>query len=99
MTMGWRGVLRLRLDSAKSPDRILGWPITEARPDKTVCAARSSFLAAYNVFARRDGQLVWSTYVVYDRPIARLLWPPAALLHRPIVRFSLARARQGQRFG
>ena len=94
MTTGWRRVLRLELDSESSPDHVLGWPIIERGSDNTVCGSRSSFLTAFNTFARQDAQMVWSTYVFYDRPIARLLWPMAALLHRPIARFSLARTRK-----
>ena len=93
MTLGWRGVLRLRLESTSSADGVLGWPVIERQPEKTVCGARSSFLTAFNTFAREGGRVVWSTHVFYDRPMARVLWPVAALLHQPIVRFSLARAR------
>ncbi|HET6910966.1 MAG TPA: hypothetical protein VFH54_16665 [Mycobacteriales bacterium] len=94
MSMGWRGVLRLDLSPERSPDHVLGWPIVDRRSDKTTCRSQSSFLTAFNTFARQDARIVWSTYVYYDRPIARLLWPMAAQLHRPIVRFSLARVRR-----
>ena len=94
MWMGWRGVLRLRLGQRHSPDHILGWQVIEREPDLTVCHLRSSSLSAYNTFARREGRLVWSTYVLYDRPLGRLIWLPASLLHRPIVRYSLARAQR-----
>lgn len=94
MRLGWRSVLRLRLGPDHSPDHILGWRVIERRPEQTVCHLRSSSLSAYNTFVSRDGQFVWSTFVLYDRPIARLLWLPASLLHRPIVRFSLAKAQR-----
>lgn len=94
MTMGWRWVLRLRLGPPHSSDHILGWSLTERRPEQAVCQAQSSFLTAYNTFVRRDDQFVWSTYVFYDRPVARLIWPPVSLLHRPLVRLSLARVQQ-----
>lgn len=94
MTEGWRRVLRLRLERRRSPDHILGWSVTERLPERTVCRAQSPLLTAFNIFVRRDGEFVWSTYVFYDRPLARLIWRPVSLLHRPIVRFSLARAQR-----
>jgi len=89
---GWKLVLGLRLGPRSRPDHILGWRIMHVDDDRVLCHAQSWFLSASNSFQRRDGRLVWSTFVTYERGVARAIWPPVSVLHRLLVRIALSGA-------
>ena len=81
LVFGWRAVLRLRLDLAVSPERVLGWTIVGRSAAGVVLEARSSFLTARKVIQVADAQLTASTFIRYERRWGRWIWAVVALVH------------------
>lgn len=89
-----RHVLRLALVPAGSPNQVLGWRITEARPEVIYLAASSPILRGVIVARRPDERsAVLTTLLCYERPaIARAMWNLVGPLHRKVAPLLLGRA-------
>jgi hypothetical protein len=89
-----RHVLRFALLPARSSNQVLGWRITEARPDVIYLAASSPILRGVIVARRPDERsAVLTTLLSYERPaIARAMWNLVGPLHRRIAPLLLERA-------
>lgn len=69
-----RGLLRLRLGPATSPDHLGGWFIAENDPDRIRLEARSWMLECHLVLRIEPDGVCAATLVRYHHPIARLIW-------------------------
>jgi hypothetical protein len=81
----WRGVLRLRLKSRPSNERVGGWEIGGGGEDWIRLEASSWFMRAHLVIRAHDGHLCAGTLIRYDHPVARLIWVPLSAIHRRLM--------------
>jgi hypothetical protein len=81
LVLGWRLVLRLRLDLVTSPERVLGWRIAGRSPGDVVLEARSALLTARKVIQVGDAHLTATTFVRFERRGGRWLWAVVAPVH------------------
>ena len=81
----WRSVLRLRLPSGPSTERVGGWKIADRGEDWIRIEASSWFLTAHLVTRLHDGYLSAGTFIRYDHPIAPLIWVPLSAVHRRLM--------------
>ena len=81
----WCRVLRLRLDSRPSTDRVGGWKIADRGEGWIRLEASSWFLTAHLVIRLEDGRLSAGTFIRYDQPIAPLIWLPVSAIHRRLM--------------
>ncbi|WP_409464773.1 nitroreductase/quinone reductase family protein [Amycolatopsis sp. GA6-003] len=79
---GWLG---LGLPTRLSPDRVLGWTIASATPDRVVLEAPSPLMTTRNTVHLDADRVYWTTEVSYDRFPARQLWALAAPIHELVV--------------
>ena len=92
-----RHVLRFRLGPLTSGEHVLGWRITEDRPDLVRLEATSPILRAAIVGRRIDPiRTRLTTLLWFERPtVARVVWAAVGPLHRRIAPYLLARAARG----
>jgi hypothetical protein len=89
----WRGLLGLRLDSARSPRTIAGWQVA-ARGDNWIrLEAASWFLSANFVVQAADGRVSLGTFLRYDKCMGRGWWSPLSAVHRRLVPRLLVNAK------
>ncbi|SFQ76885.1 nitroreductase/quinone reductase family protein [Amycolatopsis rubida] len=93
---GWLG---LGLTTRLSPDRVLGWAIASATPDRVVLEAPSPLLTTRNIVHLDADRVYWTTEVTYDRFPARQLWAVAVPIHELVIparlRHAAGQARPG----
>ena len=81
----WAGILRLRLDTAKSTEAIAGWTITGRGSSWIRTSASSQNASAELIIQATDETLGLATIVRYDRPYAPAIWVPVSFVHRQLV--------------
>lgn len=81
----WCRVLRLRLSSRPSTERVGGWKIADRGKGWIRLEASSWFLTAHLVTRLEDGRLSVGTFIRYDHPIAPLIWVPLSVIHRRLM--------------
>lgn len=93
---GWLG---LGLTTRLSPDRVLGWTIASATPDRVVLEAPSPLMTTRNIVHLDADRVYWTTEVTYNRFPARQLWALAVPIHERVIparlRAAAGRARPG----
>ncbi len=92
-----RVFLGLRLKLAPSPDRLLGWKITDRGENWIRIEAASWFLTGHVVMHADDGQLSFASFIRYDRRLAAFVWPPVSLIHRQVALALVRSAIRAQR--
>jgi hypothetical protein len=92
--LGWRFTLGLRLAPGRSLTRVLGWRITDDRPDTMTLQARSALITGHNVVIVQDSTVQWTTLVHYEQSIARPIWRLVELVHRIVLPYTLTHARK-----
>ena len=81
----WRRVLRLRLNSRPSTERVGGWKIADRGEGWIRLEASSWLLTAHLLTRLEDGRLSVGTFIRYDHPIAPLIWVPGSAIHRRLM--------------
>jgi hypothetical protein len=97
LLLGWRFALGLQLASGRSPPNVLGWRITDDRPDTVTLQARSALITAHNVVIVQESTVLWTTLVRYEQPIARPIWRLVELVHQLVLPYTLSHARKVRR--
>jgi hypothetical protein len=92
LVLGFKFVLRLKLQSGRSPDLVLGWQMSEEAPDTVILRASSCLIDGYNVATVQDSSVVWTTIVRYKNGLARPIWRMVELVHRIILPYILTHA-------
>ncbi len=96
---GWRA-LGLKLGSARSGRRVLGWEVRRSTPDLVLLAAGSRIgMPGELLFKRERHGLLFATFVQQKNPVARAVWARIAPRHQRVVRSLLTQAadREGRR--
>jgi hypothetical protein len=97
LILGWRFVLGLQLARGLSPTNVLGWRMSDERPDTVTLEARSALITAHNVVTVQESTVLWTTLVRYERPVARPIWRLVELVHRIVLPYTLAHAENVRR--
>ncbi|OBF93080.1 hypothetical protein A5790_11745 [Mycobacterium sp. 852002-51152_SCH6134967] len=85
----------LKLRPPGSNRTILGWPIRDTVADSVLLGAHSRIgMPGELLLRRRDGGLLFATFVRQDNPIARRLWSTIEDSHVQTVRSLLERVRR-----
>lgn len=79
---GWLG---LGLITRLAPDRVLGWTIASATPDRVVLEAPSPLMTTRNIVHLDADRVYWTTEVTYARFPARHLWAFAVPIHELVI--------------
>jgi hypothetical protein len=79
-----RVFLGLRLELRPSPDRLLGWKITDRGENWIRIEAASWFMTGHVVMHVDEVQMSFASFIRYDRRLAALVWPPISLIHRQV---------------
>src|SRR5262249_55192049 len=96
----WRSVLRLRLSSGPSTERVGGWKIAGRGEDWIRIEASSWFLTAHLVTRLHDGFLSAGPFIRSAPPIAPLIGVPRSAVHRRLMPDLLVHTvRRRARFG
>ncbi len=93
VVVGWRFVLRLRLEPKSSEQHVAGWPIVLRTPETVVLEVESGTLGRARLTFRSDPAVVSAaSNVSFERPGARAVWSVGGLLHRRILPYLLGHA-------
>jgi hypothetical protein len=93
VTIGWRYVLRLRLDRTIPSDNVGGWPIVARTPESIVLGVESAILGHARLTFDSSASIARaSTNVAFERRGARTIWSVAGLIHRRVLPYLLAHA-------
>ncbi len=87
-----RVFLGLRLKLRPSPERLLGWQITERQENWIRIEAASWFMTGHVVMHVDEGRVSFASFIRYDLWLAALVWPPISLIHRQVALASVRRA-------
>jgi hypothetical protein len=79
-----RVFLGLRLKLRPSPDRLLGWEITDRGENWIRIEAASWFLTGHVVMHVDKERMSFASFIRYDRRLAAFVWPPVSLIHRQV---------------
>jgi Protein of unknown function (DUF2867) len=82
--IGWKVVLRLRLQPRSAAGNIMGWRIRTTTPDAITLEVSSSLVAARKVLKVEQDRVTFTTYVWFERAQGRLLWSVIAPIHHRI---------------
>lgn len=93
---GWLG---LGLTTRLAPERVLGWTVASATPDRVVLEAPSPLMTTRNIVHLDADRVYWTTEVSYDRFPARHLWALAVPIHELVIPARLRHAAGASRPG
>lgn len=82
--IGWKAVLRLRLEPQGAASNVLGWRIRTRTPDGITLEVKSSLVSARKVLRVDHDRLTLTTFVWYERTQGRVLWSVIAPIHHRI---------------
>jgi hypothetical protein len=82
--IGWKAVLRLRLEPRGAAGNIMGWHIRTTTPDAITLEVSSSLVAARKVLKVSENRIILTTFVRYERTLGRILWSAIAPIHHRI---------------
>ena len=93
LRLGWKRGLGLRLGPYPATGHVLGWPVFESAPDRTVLGVESAVLGPCRLVFEvgRDGLLL-TTAIRYGHRASRPVWTVVAPVHRLITRLLVTRA-------
>lgn len=92
LVLGWQSILGLRLSGTGSTPSVLGWRLTEDRPEVATLEATSALITAHNIAFVQDTTVFWITLVRYERRGAIPIWRLVELVHRMVLPYILTRA-------
>jgi hypothetical protein len=92
LRLGWQS-LGLKLGPALGDRFVIGWELRRSTPDVVLLGAGSRIgMPAELLVERRDGELLFTTFVRQDNLLARAVWAATEPLHVPVVQRVLAGA-------
>jgi Protein of unknown function (DUF2867) len=93
LRLGWRRGLLLRLGPYPAAGHVLGWPILQSGPDRTVLGVDSAVLGPCRLVSEvDDGRYVLTTAIRFEHRFSRPVWTVVAPVHRLITRLLMTRA-------
>jgi Protein of unknown function (DUF2867) len=93
LRLGWKRGLGLRLGPYPATGHVLGWPVFESGPDRTVLGVESAVLGHCRlVFEVGEDRLLLTTAIRYGKRASRPVWTVVAPVHRLITRLLVTRA-------
>jgi hypothetical protein len=91
-----RAVLRFRLGTQRSPDRILGWRVAFSGDEVIRLEAEGPLMRGVIVGRRTATTAVLTTFLFYERAaLARAIWTAVGPVHRRVAPYLLKRAAEG----
>lgn len=85
LTQGWSR-LGIHLGPARSDEHVLGWSVRRSTPDYALIAAGASGgLRGELLIERRQGSLLFASFIQQDSAEARALWAAVEHMHTPVM--------------
>lgn len=89
---GW-SALGLRRRPQGSDQTVLGWEVRQSTPDFVLLGASGRLgISGELLFERREGGMLFATFVHLGNPLARVTWARVTPRHRAVVHDLLTRA-------
>jgi hypothetical protein len=95
--IGWKAVLRLRLEPLHAAGNVLGWRIRSTAPDAITLEVSSSLVAARKVLRVEPDRLILTTLVWFKSVRGRIVWSVIAPVHHRIEPTLLTLATRARR--